>query len=53
MSYGLKLEWSPDALDDLDAIWDYIALDSPDDATAFITQIQEKAREVAKSDITS
>lgn len=47
-----ELEWSPDALDDLDDIWDYIAMDSPDNASDFISEIQDKAEEVAKSDLT-
>ncbi len=39
----MRLEWSPDALDDLDAIYDAIALDDEDAAEQFIDQIRAKA----------
>lgn len=40
----MKLEWSPDALDDLDAIYDVIALDDEDTADRFVGELREKAR---------
>lgn len=40
----MRLEWSPDALDDLDAIYDVIALDDENAAERFIDQIRAKAR---------
>ncbi len=40
-----ELEWSPDALEDLDEIWDTIAWDAdPDVADSFIDQLREVAR---------
>ena len=43
-----ELEWSPDALDDLDLIWDFIAIDDFDNADSFIEQLREKARELCR-----
>lgn len=40
----MTLEWSPDALDDLDAIYDAIALDDENAAERFIDEIRAKAR---------
>ena len=40
----MRLEWSPDALDDLDAIFDYIAQDNPDRAFSFIGELRSKVR---------
>ena len=31
-----KLEWSPDALEDLDVIWSYIAEDNVERASSFV-----------------
>lgn len=45
----MKLEWSPDALDDLDTIYEIIALDDEDTAMRFISQLQEKARNLLDS----
>lgn len=39
----MKLEWSPDALEDLDAIYDVIALDDEDAAWRFVDKIRTKA----------
>ncbi len=39
----MKLEWSPDALEDLDIIYDVIALDNADAAERFITELRAKA----------
>ncbi len=39
----MRLEWSPDALDDLDAICDAIALNDENAAERFIDQIRAKA----------
>lgn len=39
----MKLEWSPDALEDLDIIYDVIALDNADAAEKFITELRAKA----------
>ena len=36
----MRLEWSPDALDDLDGIFDYIAQDNPDRAFSFIGELR-------------
>ena len=37
-----ELEWSPDALEDLDEIWDTIAWEGdPDDADSFIDQLKD------------
>ena len=44
----LDLEWSPDAVDDLDSIWDFIAEDSPDAADSFIERLREQARELCR-----
>ena len=45
----MRLEWSPDALDDLDAIYEIIALDNEDAAMRFVSQLQEKARNLLDS----
>ena len=39
----MKLEWSPDALEDLDIIYDVIAQDNADAAERFITELRAKA----------
>jgi plasmid stabilization system protein ParE len=44
----LDLEWSPDALDDLDAIWDNIAVNDIDAADSFIERIREEAKKICK-----
>lgn len=42
-----ELEWSPDALDDLDEIWDTIAWEGDlDDADSFIDQLRSVARDL-------
>ncbi len=38
----MKLKWSPDALEDLDIIYDVIALDNADAAEKFITGLRAK-----------
>ena len=43
----LNLEWSPDAVDDLDLIWDIIAQDDVDAADVFIDRLREEARAFA------
>lgn len=40
----MKLEWSLDALDDLDGIWDIIAEDDVERAVSFIKEIRERAQ---------
>lgn len=40
----MRLEWSPEALEDLGAIYEIIALDNEDAAMRFVSQLQEKAR---------
>ncbi len=35
----MKLKWSPDALEELDIIYDVIALDNTDAAEKFITEL--------------
>ena len=39
----MRLEWSPDALDDLEAIYDAIAMDDEIAAARFIDKIRAKA----------
>lgn len=39
----MKLEWSPDALDDLDSIWDTIAENDVGRAVSFVDEIREQA----------
>ncbi len=39
-----KLEWSPDALEDLDVIWSYIAEDNVERASSFVEELQAQAR---------
>lgn len=40
-----ELEWSPDAVDDLDEIWDSIAIDGDFDiADSFVEKLREEAR---------
>ena len=39
-----KLEWSPDALEDLDVIWSYIAEDNVERASSFVAELQAQAR---------
>ena len=41
-----RLEWSPDALEDLDVIWMYIAEDSVERASAFVEELQAQARKL-------
>ena len=41
-----KLEWSPDALEDLDIIWMYIAEDSVERASTFVEELQAQARKL-------
>ena len=40
----MSLEWSPDALEDLDAIYEVIALDNEDAAFRFVEELRSKAR---------
>lgn len=44
----LDLEWSPDAVDDLDLIWDNIAQDDIDAADVFIERLREEARDICR-----
>lgn len=44
----LDLEWSPDALDDLDFIQDIIAQDDIDAADVFIDRIRDEARDICR-----
>lgn len=44
----LDLEWSPDAVDDLDLIWDIIAQDDVDAADVFIDRLREEARDICR-----
>lgn len=39
----MKLEWSPDALEDLEVIYDIIALDNEEAAGKFVDEIRLKA----------
>ena len=39
-----KLEWSPDAFEDLDVIWSYIAEDNVERASSFVEELQAQAR---------
>ena len=41
-----KLEWSPDALEDLDVIWSYIAEDNVERASSFVEELQAQARKL-------
>ena len=45
----MRLELSPLAESDLEAIGDYIAVDSPDNAFQFIRKLQEQCKRFAKS----
>ena len=45
----MRLELSPLAESDLEAIGDYIAADSPDNALQFIRRLQEQCKRIAKS----
>ena len=45
----MRLELSPLAESDLEAIGDYIAADSPGNALQFIRKLQEQCKRVAKS----
>ena len=42
----MRLEWSRDALDDLDEIFDYIASYSVERATEFVNKLRSEAREL-------
>lgn len=42
----LNLEWSPDAIEDLDLIWDVIAQDDIDAADVFIERLRDEARSI-------
>lgn len=42
----MKLEWSPDALDDLDGIWNTIAEDNVSKAVSFVEEIRERAQDL-------
>ena len=42
----MKLEWSPDALDDLDDIWSTIAEDNVSKAVSFVEEIRERAQDL-------
>ena len=44
-----KVEITPSAERDLEEIWDYIAHDSPDNATAFILQIEKQIYSLEQS----
>lgn len=44
----LDLEWSPDAVNDLDLIWDIIAQDDVDAADVFIDRLREEARDICR-----
>ncbi len=44
-----NLEWSPDAVEDLDNIWEYIANDDVDVADAFIEKLREEARNICRA----
>lgn len=44
----LDLEWSPDAVDDLDLIWDIIAQDDVDAADVFIDRLRDEARDICR-----
>jgi len=39
----VRLEWSKDAVEDLDYIWEYIALDNVDRAFTFIDELRSEA----------
>lgn len=45
----MNLEWSPDALDDLDTIYEVIALDDEDVAERFIEELRTKAKTLLTS----
>lgn len=45
----MNLEWSPDALDDLDIIYEVIALDDEDAAQRFVGELRAKARTLLTS----
>ena len=42
----MRLEWSPDAKDDLDKIWEYIAQDSVDRAFQFVNELMNEAQKL-------
>ena len=44
-----SISLTPQAVQDLDDIWDYIAEDSPDRATAFLQSIEEKILNLAET----
>lgn len=44
----LDLEWSSDAVDELDLIWDIIAQDDVDAADVFIDRLREEARDICR-----
>lgn len=44
----LDLEWSSDAVDELDLIWDIIAQDDVDAADVFFDRLREEARDICR-----
>ncbi|MBR6315475.1 MAG: type II toxin-antitoxin system RelE/ParE family toxin [Lachnospiraceae bacterium] len=44
----LNLEWSKDALEDLDVIWEYITEDSIDNADSFIDQLIDESYKICE-----
>ncbi|BCJ98409.1 type II toxin-antitoxin system RelE/ParE family toxin [Anaerocolumna chitinilytica] len=42
----MQLEWSKDAVEDLDTIWEYIAEDNMDRAFSFIEELRAEARKL-------
>ena len=45
----MELEWSLDALEDLDHIWEFIASDNPVRAFSFIEELQAEARKITSA----
>lgn len=43
----MQVRWSPDAIEDLDNLFDYIAEDSVDHAMQFVLKIRERANNLA------
>lgn len=44
----MQLEWSKDAIEDLDNIWEYIAADNITRAFSFIDELRLEARKLAE-----